>query len=265
MSPAMRILSTFGLGSAAFLAGWWHEREKSALNQDVLASSLFLIAGAGIIPGVVVLLNNIGLDINNPITGAVGCALAAVFFGLMYRYSLRNVIILAVAITAGAISYSCFVSSIDKNYSSVLFDHFYAYLNTALGIGLVVLGRLFHKRVYAHLLTATLYTLGSILAYASLAFILLFSGFSIEGSEMYEVLDEVLYGAALVSGIIASIMLSSRHLLVTSAIFLTFYILYISSKYFTDSLGWPFTLLLSGGFIMAIAYFTRLLSQRYIK
>ena len=62
-----------------------------------------------------------------------------------------------------------------------------------------------------------------------------------------------------------SVALKSRAMLVIGSLYLMGYILKITAEYFSDSLGWPISLVIAGFALIAVGYGTFRINQKYIK
>jgi hypothetical protein len=76
---------------------------------------------------------------------------------------------------------------------------------------------------------------------------------------------DALYVPVIFAVLFLSVYLKSQAFLRVGSAFLMFYIIKISSKYFTDSLGWPLALVLAGFLLIGVGYFAHYLSNKYIK
>lgn len=129
--------------------------------------------------------------------------------------------------------------------NSGLFDRiaFFTSSNWAsLIIGLCIIFTAYgmHKARRYPRLIALGYFLGSIMAYVGLFDL-------VQNSSV-----ELLYLAATASGLYICVVLHSRALLLTTVIAMLSFIFYFSEKYFSDSLGWPVTLILMGVIFLAV-------------
>jgi hypothetical protein len=75
----------------------------------------------------------------------------------------------------------------------------------------------------------------------------------------------VLYPILLAAAIISSVFLRNSAFLFVGTIFLVGYIIRITSEYFSDTLGWPFALIVMGVAIMGLGYLAFHLNRKYIK
>lgn len=62
-----------------------------------------------------------------------------------------------------------------------------------------------------------------------------------------------------------SVYLKTRAMLVFAALFLIAHLVYLTSKYFVDSVGWPIALVMCGFIIIGIGYMTYYVMNRFIK
>jgi hypothetical protein len=75
---------------------------------------------------------------------------------------------------------------------------------------------------------------------------------------------DVLYVGLVFAVILLSVYLKNRSFLWFGGVFLMFYIIKITGKYFTEGLGWPFALVLAGMMLIAVGYFTSYIGKKYI-
>lgn len=75
---------------------------------------------------------------------------------------------------------------------------------------------------------------------------------------------EVVFPGLVFAVIYASVHLRSRALLTYSSLFLGSYLVKITNEYFSDSLGWPLALVISGMMLMGVGYLTFRVRRRYL-
>lgn len=107
-----------------------------------------------------------------------------------------------------------------------------------------------HKARRYPRLIALGYFLGSIMVYVGLFDLL-------QNSSV-----ELLYLAATASGLYTCVVLHSRALLLTTVLAMLSFIFYFSEKYFSNSLGWPVTLILMGVVFLAVGAIAIKVKQR---
>ena len=77
-------------------------------------------------------------------------------------------------------------------------------------------------------------------------------------------LVELLYFGILTAGVVLSVRMKSRIILVITTIFLIVHVSYITSKYFANSLGWPISLVLLGFVFIGLGYGSVQINKKYI-
>lgn len=127
------------------------------------------------------------------------------------------------------------------------------WLTILLGLSLVA-GMFFIERTFASGLT-------SLMGFFGINMVLLTIAIKMSSSGWWEI------GFFFVAmGCIAlAVYLARTWLLVLSMLYLFFYVIYITSVYFADSIGWPLALMLLGGILLALGYGSLQLHQRFIK
>ena len=66
-------------------------------------------------------------------------------------------------------------------------------------------------------------------------------------------------------GVFLSVYMKSRSVLIASTLFLVAHVVYITSEYFADSLGWPISLVLLGFVFIGLGYGSVTINKKYIK
>jgi hypothetical protein len=75
---------------------------------------------------------------------------------------------------------------------------------------------------------------------------------------------DVLYALLAIGAVAVSVNLRSTSGLIVSAVAIAFYVIHMSVKYFADSIGWAFMLVIIGFLIIGIGYLTYWLNRKYI-
>jgi hypothetical protein len=75
---------------------------------------------------------------------------------------------------------------------------------------------------------------------------------------------ELVFPGLVFAVLYASVHLKSKALLTFGSLFLASYLVKITSEYFSDSLGWPLALVISGMMLMGVGYLTLRLKRRYL-
>tara|TARA_B100001964_G_C13902915_1_gene452447 strand:- start:258 stop:674 length:417 start_codon:yes stop_codon:yes gene_type:complete len=79
------------------------------------------------------------------------------------------------------------------------------------------------------------------------------------------VLWQLLYFIFVIGGLFLAVYIKSNRILIVSTFALAGFVIYITSEYFADSLGWPITLIILGFFIIGLGYASVSINKKYIK
>ena len=85
------------------------------------------------------------------------------------------------------------------------------------------------------------------------------SGFKPNTNWLWELLAPIL----IIAAIFSSLRLKSRSLLILGIIFLMAFIIKITGEYFTNTLGWPLSLVIIGLCLIALGYLAVSLNKKY--
>ena len=251
LNDATKILATLGSGVAAYIAGvvlTQNERLK-------VASRAFYFIAALVTPlGLLVTFDIAGLD-----AGSAGCqsliaGILLVTFLLSYAVNRQTVFTLFNIIfgTWLFFSFTSFLVGSDPQFGW----KFSAYRVLCTGLTYALLGYFF-AHTSQRALTGALYGFGA----------LFFLGAALALGDWKP--HQNGFWELLFPGLVFGIMFLSVH--VRSKAFLTFgsmylmaYILKITAEYFTDSLGWPLALVVTGLALIAIGYVHFNLKKKYL-
>lgn len=138
-----------------------------------------------------------------------------------------------------------------------LIDNFTEYRFIILGLSYISLGYYFSKGPYSFL-TKYLYFfgLGSVLTVG-----LILQGFKDEANFFWQ----FIYPFLLVGVFYTSIHWQSKVFLLLGALFTIFQIIKFTVEYFSDSVGWPISLIVAGLVTMGIGYMSFELNKKYLK
>lgn len=251
LSHFTRILSTLGAGLVAYIAG-------VALSQQGSRSDwgqAFHLIAALVLPiGLFVTLDEFGTDVSG--YGVASLVYAALLALYLFSYRMfQKVLFMLFSIVFGSL---LFVNVTDwLADGTALFDSgdFVSYQFLVMGLVYLLLGYNFVGKAESAL-TKYLYAFG-VLFFLGAALAL--GGWSPDQNWFWEI---IFPGLAL-GTIFLSLPLRSRSFLILGSVFLIAYILKITGEYFTDSLGWPFALVLAGFALIGVgALFVRL-NNRY--
>lgn len=236
-----RLIVSFGLAVMTYLAGVGFER---ALPRTEAAASLYFVAIATLPVGLATLLDIVVFDPAAALSQAAIAFICAVCAAGLYIHHKKSVLLLAATLystwgLAALLSHILEYAGYDADINGVALTSYYF---ITAGFSYFCLAQLLH-RTRAAALTGTLLGLG--LVYTLVAGLVLEINATVNPSFW-----TFFYPALLAGGMYASVRLARNALLVLSTIFLVIYILYVTSRYFSDSLGWPFALMLAGGMII---------------
>jgi hypothetical protein len=131
-------------------------------------------------------------------------------------------------------------------------EDFFAYLTMAIGVGYMLLARGFKN-------TRNSVLSGFFSAFGSLGFL---------GAAFSRVFDslfwQLLFLALVSGGIILSLRMKSKAVLIFSTLFLIAHIVFLTSEYFADSVGWPVALIILGFVIIGVGYASFRLGKKYL-
>lgn len=125
-----------------------------------------------------------------------------------------------------------------------------------LGMSYMLLGRGWQRTAIGSI-TPWLYSFGSIMLLGST---MALGGYAPSANQIWEILFVgIVFGMTFLS-----IALKSRATLIISSISIMIYILKITAEYFSDTIGWPLSLIGAGFLLIAVGYGTLTVSKRYI-
>ena len=243
-----RIAVTLGLGFLLAAIGSFLLKHKPS---DNLGAVFHSIGGLLIPGGAMVTLHemNIGVDSLWSTTITFGVIFA---FYLLINLIHKNAVLTFFAIANGtAFIYLLVESMTDGAYYT--HGDLYAYLTMIIGISYLFLAQAFRVGWNK--------TLVGVLCFFGSAYFL--------GAAFSRVFDSDIwrmgYFLLVVGGLFLSAYLRSRAILVVSTIFLLAHVSYITSKYFSDSVGWPICLVVLGFLFIGLGYISININKKYIK
>jgi hypothetical protein len=242
------ILVTLGLGLAFALSGSMLMKKRP---EEKIGQVFHSIGGILIPAGAMVAISELEIEASSvmwPV--AITFALISLFYLFLNTKQKHPVLTLFIIANGTAAMYAALAAIQGGSFFSGSDN--YAYLTMALGISYILIGKSFLS-TWNQSLTRALYFLGSAGFYAA-AFSQVF------GSPLWQ----LIYFLLLFGGLILSVELKSRSILITSTLFLIAHVSYITGKYFADSIGWPFALILLGFIFIGLGYMSLKISRRYI-
>jgi hypothetical protein len=252
LSLLSRILVTFGVSVAAFIAGILFSRDE---RMEGLGQAFHLIAAVVMPVGIYTVFDAAHLNLES--LGIISLIFLIIF--LVYFAStlfFKKTMFLFFAIAHGTILFFVFTQFLLAQ--NPIYDwHIDAYRILVVGLSYMFFGYYYSTRSFSAL-SGLLYSLGSI---GFLGATMSLGGWSPDQNLFWEAIFPLL-----VFGIIyLSIYIKSRSFLIFGSLFLMGYILKITAEYFSQGLGWPLALVIAGFFLMAVGYLTVYLNRRYLK
>lgn len=249
---AMKIFVTLGSGIAAFVVGvlFSHQEKLGA------AGPAFFLISAMLIPvGLLVTYDESGINVDQlTIQIQIASILFAVYLGA-YTVIRKNVL-LTFAFIFG--SWLFFAITDHLVGGAPVFDN-WAFINYRIlfaGLAYMLLGYSFVGSD-REVLTGWLYTFG-VFGFLGAAFAL---G---EWKPHQSVFWEAIYPGLVFAIIFMSTHLKSRIFLIFGSLALGAYLTKITAEYFSDSLGWAFSLVVVGFLLMGVAYLAVRVNRRYV-
>jgi hypothetical protein len=252
LGSAMRVIVTLGSGILAFTTGVILSRREWL----GAAGPAFLLIAALVLPlGMVVALDEAG---HNPEELAWQSTIALVLFGaflashLLFRSNSSLLFAIAYA-TWAFFAVSGWIIGPDVHYTDELL---FQYRSLAVGLAYLVLAYAF-SNTSRGALSGVLYSFGSM---AFLGAAMALGGWRPDQNVFWELVFPGLVFVVLY----ASVHLKSKALLAFGSAFLAGYLVKITAEYFSNSLGWPVALVISGFLLMGVGFVTLRLKRAYL-
>ncbi len=247
-----KLLATFVTGITAYLTGLlFSQNEKT----ETIGSAFYLISALVAPLGLYVIFDNAGFDI-------AGTGIQTIVSVILFSTYLISLIIFRKSIFAFfSIIYGTwlFYSLTNLLMGDGLYiddSKFSQYQTLIAGISYMFLGYAFSKTERAPL-KGFLYGFG-ILGFLGASMAL--GGWEPNQSIFWELLFPVLVFGTL----FLSVYIKSKSFLVFGTLFLMGYILKITAEYFSNSLGWPLVLVISGLSMIGIGYMSFAVKKKYL-
>lgn len=252
LDPLARVLVTLGSGILAYYIG-------ALLNQKKIYESVglaFFLISALVTPvGLVVLLDSAGVTLGGYGIQTIVAAVLVALYGVSYILFRKSLFIVFTIIFSTWLFFA--VTGYITQGVLVDTDTFWVYKLLLTGVSYMLLGYYFAQSDKAPL-SGPLNGFGIFFFLTSALYL---SGWGTNGSAFWELLFPFLTFAA----IFTSTHIKSKTYLVFGTLYLIIYLFKITSEYFSQSLGWPFALVLAGLGMIAIGYYSFYLNKRYLK
>lgn len=215
----------------------------------------FFVISVALFPlGVGTALDTLGISATKPEGASINAALLFIIFYASY-WALKAAIFLPFSIIAASTLYFTFAFFLFKNTRP--FAHFSEYQVLILGITYLCLGYYF-SQTKREFMTNLLYFFGLI---AILGTTLALQGFH----PKVNIFWQLIYPFILISTFWASIKLQDKIFLIMATLFTFGEIMKLTTEYFSKSVGWPISLIISGLVIMGIGYMSFELNKRFLQ
>jgi hypothetical protein len=250
-SAGTHILLTLGVAVASYSIAVLLNEYASLKG---LTTICHIIAGILFPVGILVTMDSAGLNINSP---AIQTLIGLILLGLYvasYRLMPR-LLFLIFTITSATWLYFAVTNWVIQNSIWQFSNELPLYAILVAGVSYLLLGQALLKTTHNRL-SGWLGLVGSV------AF--LGSGLAL-GSPTTNVTFELIFPLLAFAVMYLSIIRKTMIYLIVGASFLVFYVLKLSFEYFSNSVGWPFALIISGVVLIALGYVSLRLKERYIQ
>ena len=245
-----RILVTLGLGFVTAASGSVLLKNKP---EEYLGAVFHFIGGVLIPGGALVTLSELSTGVDRPWVVALTFGIIFGFYLLLNAIHKNAVLTFFTIVNATATIY-LIINAIVGGPSEGWFDirDVYAYTTMAIGVSYLFLAQSFQDS-WNKILISSLYFFG-ITGFLGVAFSQVFdSG-----------IWQILYFVIVIGGLVLSVIMKSRIILIMSTLFLIAHVSYITSEYFADSIGWPISLVILGFVFIGLGYVSISINKKYI-
>ncbi|EKD65234.1 MAG: hypothetical protein ACD_50C00152G0006 [uncultured bacterium] len=251
MDQVSKAILTLGSSVSSYALGYYF----FSFSKSRDFGHAFLVISAALFPlGIGTTLDTIGISATR--SGGVSVNSAVLFMIFFVSYSvLKAAIFLPFSIIAASTLFFSFTNFLFGG--SVLIPHFYEYRFLILGATYILFGYYFFQ-TNRRFMTNLLYVSGLLM--------FLGAGMSLQGFfPRSDIFWQLFYPFLLVLTFWGSIKLQSKAFLIMATIFTFGEILKLTAEYFSNSIGWPVSLIFAGLIIMGVGYLSFELNKRFIK
>ncbi len=254
---AVKVFTTFGMGIIFFISA-------ILLNQSdqfkKISNVFFLLSGVLIPFGYFIMfddkINNQTMDYYNVIIPLL-CLLQ---FGIT-QFAVKKDIFTVFNTVFGTWLFFGLSNYMLNDNPGSFNANFHLYQTILVGISYVLVGYYLNRR--GRLFAGWLNTFG-VIGILGAGYVLNFMAANSSGPEA-SVIWTVLYPLLLAGTIISSVYIRNSSFLFVGTICLIAYIIRVTAQNFSDTLGWPFALIVMGVVIMGLGYLAFHLNSKYIK
>ena len=252
LGSVMHVVVTLGPGLAAFTVGSLLSRRQSL---GAAGAAFFLIAALVLPLGLAVTLDEAGVHPDHlEWQSLISIVLMGAFVAAYLLFRSNSLLLYAIAFATWAFfAITGWIAGPNPGFGEV---EFFEYRALAVGLSYPLLAFAFADTSRREL-SGILYGLGS----------MTFLGAALalgDWKPNQNMFWELVFPGLVFAVLYASVHLKSRVLLTAGSGFLAAYLLKITNEYFSDSLGWPLALVISGMMLMGVGYLTLRLKKRYL-
>ena len=253
LNDVSKILVTLGSSIAAFLSAVLIGQKEKFKNVSL---SFFLVSMIIMPFGFGVSLDIFGYDVGD-IFIMLLMSMMSFVIALVSYFVFKNNIFLIFCILFGTWFYFMILEFLFEDSMIIDDEEFWHYRTLALGISYLLIGHHLLKEK-KNILSNVLFTFGSLFFLGAALFL--------GGWEPYQnIFWEIMFPGLAFGIIFLSTYLKRLVFLIVGSGALIIYIFKITSEYFTDTLGWPLSLVIVGLSLIAIGYLFVHLNKKYIK
>ena len=252
LGSVMHVAVTLGSGIAAFTTGVFLSRRRWL---GAAGPAFFLVAALVLPFGMAVTLDEAGLQPEQFLwQSLVSVVLMGAFTAAYLLFRSNSLLLYATAFATWAFfAVTGWIAGPNPGINDL---EFFEYRALAVGLSYLLLAFAFADTP-RRALSGVFYGLGA-MTFLGAAFAL--GGWAPSQNGFWELVFPGLVFAVLY----ASVHLKSKALLTFGSLFLASYLVKITSEYFSDSLGWPLALVISGMMLMGVGFLTFRLKRRYL-
>lgn len=249
-----KLLTTLGVGIAAYAAAVILSRDQKT---ESISSPLYLIFAALMPVGIWTIIGQAGFNADSFGWQSFISGIMLTVFLLSLWIFRKNIFIFFSTVFGTWFFFSLTSWMADASFGNEW--RFYLYRWLATGVVYLLMGHYFSKNVQSErvALCGFFYSFGSLLFLGSA---LLLGGWRPDQNILWELIYPIL-----VFGILfLSVRIKSKSFLIWGTLFLIFYVLKITSEYFSSGLGWPLTLVIAGLAMIVIGYVAFTVNKKYL-
>lgn len=252
LSTITKILATFGFGLVSYFVGVLLNKEE---KYGALGFAFHLIAALVLPLGLGVIFDQSGYDATSSGLQSFIAGILVVMYGVSYMIFKKTIFTFFGIVYATWLFFS-FTNFLVGGNPLFLDAKFYEYRFFVVGLSYIFTGYYLSMTSQKEL-TGPLYGFGIFFA---LGAALALGGWKPSQNIFWELMFPLLVSLVFY----LSVQLKSKSFLTFGTIYLMIYILKITGEYFSGTLGWPLSLILSGISLIGIGYYAFTLNKKYI-